>query len=54
MNHGTNPSEEMRECIKNCIACHALCLETASHSLTLGGPHARPKHITGFPNSTLV
>jgi hypothetical protein len=41
MTHGTNLSQEMRDCIQDCVACHALCLETVKHSLGLGGPACR-------------
>lgn len=36
---------EMRECIDNCINCHAVCAETISHCLSMGGEHASPNHI---------
>ena len=42
--HEHNISSEMRQCISNCLSCHALCLETAAHCLTMGGEHAAPKH----------
>lgn len=35
----------MRECIDNCINCHAVCAETISHCLSMGGEHASPNHI---------
>lgn len=37
--------QEMRECIDNCLSCHAVCLETISHCLALGGEHASQQHI---------
>lgn len=37
---------EMRECISNCLDCHAICLETAAHCLTLGREHASAHHQT--------
>jgi len=38
-------SGEMRECVTNCQDCGALCLETISHCLELGGRHAEARHI---------
>jgi hypothetical protein len=35
----------MQDCIKNCLDCHAVCLETISHCLAKGGAHAGPEHI---------
>ncbi len=37
--------QEMRECITNCQQCAAVCLETMSHCLALGGKHAQAMHI---------
>ena len=38
-------SQEMRDCIQNCLECHAICLETIGHCLAMGGKHAEAKHI---------
>lgn len=38
-------SQEMQTCIDNCQSCHAVCLETISHCLDVGGKHADAKHI---------
>ncbi|MGI8470555.1 MAG: four-helix bundle copper-binding protein [Pyrinomonadaceae bacterium] len=38
-------SQEMRTCIENCQNCHAVCLETISHCLEMGGKHAEAAHI---------
>jgi hypothetical protein len=38
-------SEEMRNCINECLSCHAVCLETISHCLEMGGEHASSSHI---------
>ena len=38
-------SQEMRDCIQNCLECHAICLETIGHCLAMGGEHAEAKHI---------
>jgi hypothetical protein len=37
--------QAMQECIAECSQCHNTCLETVSHCLELGGPHADPAHI---------
>jgi len=37
-------SSEMRECIQNCLNCHAICKETMAHCLMMGGEHASPDH----------
>lgn len=36
---------EMRDCIRECQACSAICLETVTHCLQTGGPHAEVTHI---------
>lgn len=38
-------TDQMRACIQNCQECHALCVETAQHCLTMGGKHASADHI---------
>jgi hypothetical protein len=38
-------SGEMMQCINNCMDCHAVCLQTISHCLQLGGRHAEAEHI---------
>lgn len=35
---------ELKECIDNCLRCHAACIETAGHGLRMGGSHATPEH----------
>ncbi|MEX2304417.1 MAG: four-helix bundle copper-binding protein [Bryobacterales bacterium] len=35
----------MRECIRNCQECHAICTETVAHCLVKGGKHAGAEHI---------
>lgn len=42
MNHG---SQEMQECITNCVDCHSICLATVPHCLQMGGQHAAARHI---------
>jgi hypothetical protein len=41
----TQMSQEMQDCISNCLNCHAVCLETINHCLQMGGEHASPDHI---------
>lgn len=38
-------SQEMRHCIEECQSCHSVCLETVTHCLQKGGPHAEANHI---------
>lgn len=38
-------SQEMQNCINECLSCHAVCLETIRHCLEMGGKHAEAKHI---------
>lgn len=45
MHAHTMTSAEMRECIENCTNCHAICLETVTHCLQMGGKHAEAGHI---------
>jgi hypothetical protein len=43
---GGHPTDdEMNKCIRLCQDCHALCIQTVEHCLTLGGRHAAPDHI---------
>ena len=35
----------VRECITDCQSCGAICLETVTHCLQMGGPHAEVTHI---------
>jgi hypothetical protein len=44
-NTTTQMNQEMQECINNCLSCHAVCLETISHCLQMGGRHAEASHI---------
>lgn len=41
----TQLSDEMKECIHNCLDCHSICLNTVNHCLKMGGEHASPHHI---------
>lgn len=47
MHHMTHSqmSQEMQECIDNCLTCHSTCVEATNHCLQMGGPHAEPTHI---------
>jgi|SRR6478609_1526683 len=36
---------EMQACINTCQSCHAICIETVPHCLSMGGEHAEPAHI---------
>jgi hypothetical protein len=42
---GSHLSQEMRQCIQECLSCYATCLETVQHCLTMGGRHAEQQHI---------
>lgn len=37
-------TQEMRDCVRHCVECHAACIETAVHCLGMGGEHAGPEH----------
>jgi hypothetical protein len=32
-------SDEMRQCIQNCLDCHSICLQTVVHCLPPNGWH---------------
>jgi hypothetical protein len=38
-------TDQMRNCIDQCLACHRICVETITHCLTMGGKHADARHI---------
>lgn len=43
---GTIPlNDQMRQCIKECLDCHATCLQTVTYCLQQGAEHAAPDHI---------
>jgi hypothetical protein len=42
---GRQVSAEMQECIQNCLDCHAICVETATYCVQMGGKHAEPTHV---------
>lgn len=35
----------MQQCIRNCLDCHSICLQTIAHCLQMGGEHASQHHI---------
>ena len=37
-------NEHMRQCISNCLDCHAICTQTQIHCLSMGGEHASLEH----------
>lgn len=47
MTHHTaeHRNDAMSQCIDHCTECHAICLETLAHGLSMGGDHAAPDHI---------
>src|SRR5436305_536836 len=45
MMHMNDMSDAMMDCVDDCTDCHAVCTETVSHCLQMGGEHARPEHI---------
>ena len=38
-------SQAMRSCIDECLGCYAVCEETQSHCIMMGGRHADPQHL---------
>lgn len=38
-------TQEMQQCIQNCLDCHSICLNTITYCLQKGGMHAEPAHI---------
>jgi hypothetical protein len=43
---GIGTSQEMQQCIDECLACYQSCHTTVRHCLELGGNHAEPAHVT--------
>lgn len=41
----TSSSSGMEECISDCQACQASCMQTATYCLSKGGEHAAANHI---------
>nr|CAA9355414.1 MAG: Uncharacterized cysteine-rich DUF326 protein bsYhjQ/STM1261 [uncultured Nocardioidaceae bacterium] len=42
---GHQMSQDMRQCIDHCTACHQICLRTIQHCLDMGGKHAEQAHV---------
>jgi hypothetical protein len=38
-------SDEVRECLKDCLDCYQTCSETTIRCLTIGGQHAELEHL---------
>ena len=38
-------SDEVRECLKDCVDCYQTCTETVTKCLTAGGKHAELEHL---------
>lgn len=38
-------TDDMRQCIDECLSCHSICIETVSHCLVKGGKHAEARRI---------
>lgn len=38
-------AEHLKECLRHCQQCHAVCTKTAQHCLSMGGKHAEANHI---------
>jgi ferredoxin len=38
-------SDEVRECLEDCIDCFKTCTETLTKSLLIGGKHAKLEHL---------
>jgi hypothetical protein len=45
MAHESRMTDEIRQCIQDCLDCHRICTETVNHCLTMGGKHAEARHI---------
>jgi hypothetical protein len=45
---------ELKRCILECQTCETVCLETLSHCLSLGGPHANPEHISALVDCAMI
>lgn len=39
-------SQDMQDCIQDCLDCHSICVATTMHCLDMGGKHAAREHIT--------
>ena len=43
---GTGASQDLQQCIDECLACYQACHATVRHCLELGGSHAEAAHMT--------
>lgn len=39
-------TNEMQQCIQECLNCHSICLQTGAYCLQQGGRHAEAGHVT--------
>jgi hypothetical protein len=51
---GHAAEQQAQKCIKDCLACHHVCLMTVAHGLAKGGPHAEPAHITRLIECAMI
>jgi len=47
-------SGTMDKCVKDCLDCYRVCLETISHCLEKGGKHAEAAHIATLMNCARI
>jgi hypothetical protein len=47
-------SDEMRQCISDCLECYAACVECKSHCLSMGGKHADSAHIGALSDCAML
>lgn len=38
-------NQDMQQCIQECMNCHAICTQTVTYCLQMGGKHAEATHI---------
>lgn len=38
-------TQQIEECIENCVDCHRICVETINYCLRMGGAHAGADHV---------
>ena len=46
--------KEMEQCIKACLDCHAICLETVTYCAQKGGKHAEAAHLQLLLDCTVI
>lgn len=47
-------SQSIEDCIKNCVDCHRICVETIIYCLQMGGSHASPAHVGVLTDCALI